>query len=83
MLINLTQHSAIQIAQLGNKWFVDVVHGSDSSSLAQVDTQEEADNLIQQIFDSLKAGEKALDLNTTQDKKEVGNSHHPLAAENC
>ncbi len=84
MLVNLSQHSAIQVAQLGNKWFVDVVLGNDSTTLAQVDTQEEADGLVQQIFDSLHAGEKAFDLNPTQENtenKEASNSHHtPPAA---
>ncbi len=61
-LLNLDQCSRINVTQLGEKWFVEVFLGSDSFPVAAAPTQEEAIGLMKRIFDSLKGGEKAFDL---------------------
>jgi hypothetical protein len=61
-LLNLDQCSRINLSQLGERWFIEVFLGSDSFPIAAAPSQEEAIRILRTIFDSLKAGEKALDL---------------------
>jgi hypothetical protein len=67
-LLDLAHFSVVTVSQLGERWFVDAVMGSDSSPLASANSQEEANTIVEYIFDSLKAGENAIDLNLPPQK---------------
>ena len=64
-LLNLDLCSRINLTQLGEKWFIEVMLGTEAYPVAFATSQEEVADLIQRIFESLKAGEKALDLETS------------------
>jgi hypothetical protein len=61
-LMNLDQCSRINLTPLGEKFFIEVVLGSETIPIAQVSSQEEAEAIQKQVFMGLQAGEKALDL---------------------
>jgi hypothetical protein len=61
-LINLDMYPSISVNQLGERFFVDAGAGGDTATLASTDSQEEANGLVQQIFDALDAGKTGLDL---------------------
>ena len=64
ILINLNQASRINISKLGEKWFIEVMIGSEAFPIATAQSLEEAADLMKQVFEALKADEKALDLET-------------------
>src|ERR1044071_4642309 len=68
-LLNLDLCSRINLTQLGEKWFIEVMLGSEAHPIAFTTSQEEAAELLQQIFESLKSGEKALDLETPEEDR--------------
>src|SRR5437762_14054198 len=61
-LMNLDLCSRINLTQLGEKWFIEVMLGADAHPVATLNSQEEADALLKQIFENLQAGAAALDL---------------------
>ncbi len=61
-LLNLDHCSRINISQLGERWFIEAMLESESIPVAAAGSQEEATALLKQVFDGLKSGEKALDL---------------------
>ena len=61
-LINLERFPNIAINQLGERFFVDAGTGGDTSTLASTASQEEAEGIVQHIFEALEAGKTALDL---------------------
>src|SRR5579872_1683729 len=67
-LLNLDLCSRVNVSQLGEKWFVEVILGSESFPVAAMGSREEAVDIVQQVFDSLKADEKALDLAAPPEK---------------
>ncbi|HZT42154.1 MAG TPA: hypothetical protein VFA07_08185 [Chthonomonadaceae bacterium] len=73
-LLNLEQSSRINLIQLGERWFVEVMLGTESVPVASASSPEEAAALIKRIFDSLRAGEAALDLEAPP--QEGGNEQH-------
>lgn len=62
LLVNLDQSSRITISKLGERWFIEVMLGTDAFPVASAKSQEEAEALLKSIFDSLHSDEKALDL---------------------
>lgn len=64
-LLNLDICSRINISQLGEKWFLEVILGSDSFPIAALNSQEEAETLMQHIFDHFKEEGKAIDLDAS------------------
>ena len=68
-LINLESFPSIAINQLGERYFVDTGTGGDTATLASTDSQEEATNIVQQIFEALEAGKTALDLSAAKPKE--------------
>lgn len=67
-LLNLDHFANISLSQIGEKWYVDVMTRDDSTSIATLETQEQAETVIRRIFDSIAKGEQALDLDTQADK---------------
>ncbi|HLK61368.1 MAG TPA: hypothetical protein VKU00_32765 [Chthonomonadaceae bacterium] len=61
-VLNLDLCSRIHLTQLGEKWFVEAMLESEAQPIASTNSQEEASDILKRIFESLKAGEKALDL---------------------
>src|SRR5438094_148276 len=61
-LMNLDQCSRINLTHLGERWFIELMHGSETTPIAQVNSEEEAGTILQEIFDSLLAAKPALDL---------------------
>lgn len=74
-LLNLDQSSRINLIQLGERWFVEVMLGTESVPVAAANSPEEAAALIKQIFDSLLAGADALDLDASA--QQPGNEPRP------
>ena len=71
-LLNLDQSSRINLIQLGERWFIEVMLGTESVPVASANSQEEAATLLKRIFDSLLAGAEALDLEAPP--QEAGNA---------
>jgi hypothetical protein len=65
-LINLERFPTISINQLGERFFVDAGSGGDTSTLASTESQAEAEEIVQHIFDALESGKTALDLKADQ-----------------
>ncbi|HLV81796.1 MAG TPA: hypothetical protein VKT32_16025, partial [Chthonomonadaceae bacterium] len=74
-LLNLDQSARINLIQLGERWFVEVMLGSESVPVASANSPEEASALIKRIFESIRAGEDALDLEAPP--QEAGNAPRP------
>jgi hypothetical protein len=62
-LVNVEHYATISQAQLGDRWFIDAVLSSDTATLATVDSEGDARAIVQAIFDALKNGDTAIDLN--------------------
>src|SRR5438552_74593 len=65
-LMNLDQCSRINLTQIGERWFIEVMLGSETVPIAQVNSQEEADAILREIFESLAEGKSALDLDSPE-----------------
>ena len=78
-VINLDHYPLIAINQIGERFFIDAGAGGDTTTLASTDSEEEAAQFVQQIFDALKAGKTALDLGEDDPHLEEKNDHasHP------
>ena len=76
LLINLDQCGRVQVSKLGEKWFIEAMLGSDAYPIAAAGSQEEAHALLKRIFDSLNAGEKALDLEAESEPEATEDSPH-------
>ncbi|HLJ56603.1 MAG TPA: hypothetical protein VKT77_16310 [Chthonomonadaceae bacterium] len=61
-LLNLDLGSRISVTVLGERWFIDVMQASDTVSIAQVGSEEEAKEIFRRIYDALAKGENAIDL---------------------
>src|SRR5690348_966595 len=61
-LLNLALCSRVNISQLGERWFIEVMLESEAVPVATARTQEEAMGIVRRIFDAIRAGESALDL---------------------
>ena len=70
-LINLERFPTIAINQLGERFFVDAGTGGDTSTLASTESQQEAEGIVQHIFEALEAGKTALDLKTDKPAAEA------------
>ena len=62
-LLNLDRYPSVTVNQLGERFFVDAGTGGETATLASTESQEEATEIVQQIFDALEAGKTAFDLN--------------------
>jgi hypothetical protein len=85
-LLNLSHCSRISVSQLGERWFLEVILGNDTLPIASVNSQEEAETLLERLYACLKADAKAMDLDAPEEKpedrrKESGNAGHPGAKE--
>ena len=69
--MNLDMCSRINLSELGEKWFIELVIGSETTPIAQVATQEEAAKILQAIFHSLQEDRPALDLRPTLEDRDV------------
>lgn len=67
-LLNLALCSRINISQLGDRWFLEVILGNDTFPIAALNSLEEADNLLHQIFDHMRTDEKAMDMAAAEEK---------------
>lgn len=67
-LLNLDHYPSIAVNQLGDRFFVDAGTGGDTATLASTGSAEEANGLVQQVFEALEAGKTALDLNAAKPK---------------
>jgi hypothetical protein len=65
-MVNLDQVSRINVSQLGGKWFLEVILGSESFPVAAAASREEVLLILARIFDGIQAGERALDLDATR-----------------
>ena len=61
-LLNMELGSRINLTTLGEKWFVEVVVGTESHPVAVAGTGEEANAILKRIFDAVAAGDHSLDL---------------------
>jgi hypothetical protein len=77
-LLNLDQCSRINISKLGERWFIEVMLGSDAFPVASAGSQEEAQAFLKQIFDSLRDDVKALDLNAPTEEAEKAKAPPPV-----
>jgi len=68
-LINLDLSARINLSQLGEHWFIEVMQGSDSHPIASTTSREEAVEIQRMIFDAMKRGEQAIDLDSDADPK--------------
>jgi hypothetical protein len=68
-LINLDLSSRVNLSQLGEHWFIEVMQGSDSHPIASTTSREEAVEIQKRIFEAMKAGEQAIDLDMEAESK--------------
>jgi hypothetical protein len=78
-LVNLDRGTRINVTVLGERWFVDVMQGSDIVSIAQVSSEDEAKEIFQRIFDGLASGRSAIDLD--RPRKDDEGSVRPAKSE--
>jgi hypothetical protein len=77
-LLNLDQGSRINISKLGERWFIEVMVDSEGFPVASANSQEEAQAIVKQIFDSLRDDVKALDLNAPAEEAEKAKAAPPV-----
>jgi hypothetical protein len=70
ILINLDMASRINISKLGERWFIEVMIGTEAFPIAIAESLEEAGDLMRKVFDALKSDEKALDLEEGREEQE-------------
>jgi hypothetical protein len=61
-LLNLDLCSRIGLTELGEKWYVEVTLESETLPVASAGSNEEATAILTRIFESVRAGDGALDL---------------------
>lgn len=61
-LINLDRYPSVSVNQLGERFFIDAGSGGETATLASTNSEEEAYEMVQHIFDAMETGKSALDL---------------------
>ncbi len=78
-MLNLDQCSRIQLTQLGERWFVEVMLGTESVPVASAGSVEEAAELLALVFEAIRSGDNALDLSVSSGSQssEEAPTRHP------
>jgi len=78
-LLNLDLSSRINLSQLGERWFIEVMQGTESHPIASTTSSEEATELLNRIFEGLNSGEHALDLQSDFESAGSGKAEEPAS----
>lgn len=79
-MLNMDHFARITVSQIGEKFFVDAVMENDTFSLAAAASSAEADSIIDYVYESIKAGEKAIDILKMPQKDQKDSKPAPQAA---